>query len=112
MYSQTSEYIVISMKVCYNRFMNEKTKRTINEIEAVCKNNDVEHLYLFGSFAKGTEQMGSDIDVVVKGVNDYRKLEKDIDDIKTLQIINIFNYDTIKNKYLIEDIDRYAKVIY
>ena len=92
--------------------MNEKIQKTLNEIENVCRNNEVAHLYLFGSFAKGTEQIGSDIDVVVKGVNDYRKLERDIDEIKTLHIINIFNYDTIKNKFLIEDIDRYAKVIY
>ena len=89
-----------------------KIQKTLNEIENVCRNNEVAHLYLFGSFAKGTEQIGSDIDVVVKGVNDYRKLERDIDEIKTLHIINIFNYDTIKNKFLIEDIDRYAKVIY
>lgn len=92
--------------------MNTSIQKTLGEIERVCKDNKVSHLYLFGSYAKGTEQVGSDIDVVVKGVHNYKKLKSNIDDIRTLKIINIFNYDTIKNKYLIEDIDQYAKIIY
>ena len=92
--------------------MDERIKNILSEVETICKDNNVLHLYLFGSYAKGTAQLGSDIDVVVKGVPDYTKLKSDIDNIRTIKSINIFNYDTIKNKFLIEDIDQYGKIIY
>ncbi len=92
--------------------MDDKIKKILNEIKTVCENNNVTHLYLFGSYARGTEQIGSDIDIVVKGVNNYKKLKDDIDSIRTLKSINIFNYDTINNKYILEDIDNYGKIIY
>lgn len=69
-------------------------------------------MYLFGSYAKKTERPGSDLDIVVKGVKDINKLKDEIDDIRTLTIINLFNYDKIKNNFLKEDIDAYAKIIY
>ncbi len=93
-------------------YMDSKTQKILHEIEKICRDNDISHLYLFGSYAKGTEQLGSDIDVVVKGVNNYKKLIHNLDDIRTLKTINVFNYDTITNKFLIEDIDQYAKIIY
>lgn len=92
--------------------MNEKIKKLIDEVKNICINNGVSHLYLFGSYAKGTERTGSDVDVVVQGVKNYKKLANDIDNIKTLETINIFNYDKISNKFLIEDIDKYGKIIY
>ena len=61
---------------------------------------------------KKTERPGSDLDIVVKGVKDINKLKDEIDDIRTLTIINLFNYDKIKNNFLKEDIDAYAKIIY
>ena len=92
--------------------MDEKVQKILNEIKIICENHGISHLYLFGSYAKGTELVGSDIDIVIKGVKDYKKLKDDIDNIKTLKFINIFNYDTIKNEYLKKDIDQYAKLIY
>jgi predicted nucleotidyltransferase len=92
--------------------MNEKIKKLIDEVKNICINNGVSHLYLFGSYAKGTERTGSDVDVVVQGVKNYKKLANDIDNIKTLETINIFNYDKISNKFLLEDIDKYGKIIY
>lgn len=92
--------------------MNEKIKKLIDEVKNICINNGVSHLYLFGSYAKGTERTGSDVDVVVQGVKNYKKLANDIDNIKTLETINIFNYDKISNKLLLEDIDKYGKIIY
>lgn len=92
--------------------MNEKIKKLIDEVKNICINNGVSHLYLFGSYAKGTERTGSDVDVVVQGVKNYKKLANDIDNIKTLETINIFNYDKINNKFLLEDIDKYGKIIY
>ncbi len=91
---------------------NEKIRKVLEKIENICKNNNVSHLYLFGSYAKKTERTGSDLDIVVKGVKDIGKLKDEIDGIRTLTIINLFDYDRIKNNYLKEDIDTYAKIIY
>ena len=91
---------------------DEKINNLLLEIEKVCKSNLVSHLYLFGSYAKGTERSGSDIDIVVEGVKNFRTLCEDIENIRTLKIINIFDLDKIKNKFLKEEIDSYAKIIY
>lgn len=40
------------------------------------------------------------------------QLEEDLEEIETLRKIDIFDYDSIKNKYLLEDIDKYGKQIY
>ena len=41
-----------------------------------------------------------------------RVLEKDIEEIDTLRKIDIFDYDSIRNEYLLEDIRKYGKQIY
>ena len=91
---------------------NRKIRDLLEKVENTCKNNNVSHLYLFGSYAKKIERQGSDLDIVVKGVKDNNKLKDEIDGIRTLTIINLFDYDKIKNNYLKEDIDTYAKIIY
>lgn len=91
---------------------DKKTVNLLAQIENICKSNDVSHLYLFGSYAKKTERQGSDLDIVVKGVKNIKKLKDEIDDIRTLTIISLLDYDNIKNNYLKEDIDSYAKIIY
>ena len=60
----------------------------MKEIEKVCRNNNVKHLYLFGSYAKGNNQKGSDIDIVVKGVDNIIKLKEEIDRIATTTEFN------------------------
>lgn len=92
--------------------MNMTFERIMSEIERVCRNNNVKHLYLFGSYAKGNSHKGSDIDIVVKGVNDIIKLKEEIDNIKTLETIDVFDYENCKSPFLREDIDKYAKIIY
>ena len=93
--------------------MNMPFDNIIKEIEKVCRNNNVKHLYLFGSYAKGNNQKGSDIDIVVKGVDNMIKLKEDIDNIKTtLETIDVFNYEMCKSPFLREDIEKYGKIIY
>lgn len=84
----------------------------MKNIEKVCRKNNVSHLYLFGSYARGDNHKGSDIDIVVKGVKEIHKLKEDIDDIRTLETIDVFNYENCKSEYLRKDIDKYAKIIY
>lgn len=84
----------------------------ISEVTAICKSNNVEHLALFGSYAKGTATRYSDLDFIVYGQVDMAKLQEQIDEIMTLKKIDLFEYDLCQNRYLKEDMDRYAKKIY
>ena len=84
----------------------------ISRVTEICKRNDVKHLSLIGSFATGTATPASDIDFVVYGCPDILKLEKQLEEIDTLRKIDIFDYDSIHNEFLLEDIRKYGKQIY
>lgn len=84
----------------------------IERVTEICKRNHVKRLDLFGSFATGTAAPTSDIDFVVYGCPDILKLEEDLDEIETLRTIDVFDYDSIRNEYLLEDIEKYGKQIY
>ena len=84
----------------------------IEKVADVCKKNGVQRLDLFGSFATGTQTPTSDIDFVVYGCKDILHLEDELADIDTLRKIDIFEYESIKNKFLKEDIEKYGKQIY
>lgn len=84
----------------------------IEEVSRICKKNGVQRLDLFGSFATGTAIPVSDIDFVVYGCKDFMKLEWEIDEIDTLRKIDLFEFESIKNEFLLEDIKKYGKQIY
>lgn len=84
----------------------------IRRVTEICKRNDVKHLSLIGSFATGTATPASDIDFVVYDCPDMLKLEKDLESIETLRKIDIFDYHSIHNRFLLEDIEKYGKQIY
>ena len=84
----------------------------IEQVTEICKKNGVKRLDLFGSFATGTSTPTSDIDFVVYGCNNLIKLETDLEQIETLRKIDIFDYDSIHNEFLREDIHKYGKPIY
>lgn len=84
----------------------------IDRVTAICKKNQVKHLALFGSFATGTATPTSDIDFVIYGCKDIMKLEQDMMEIETLRKIDLFEYESIHNEYLLEDIEKYGKQIY
>lgn len=84
----------------------------IDRVSYICKRNGVKRLDLFGSFATGTATPTSDIDFVVYGCPDMLKLEADMESVETLRKIDVFDYDSIKNQYLLEDIQKYGKQIY
>lgn len=84
----------------------------IEKVALICKKNQVKRLKLFGSFATGTATPTSDIDFVVYGCPDIMKLEEDLTEIDTLRKIDIFDYDSIHNPFLLEDIEKYGKQIY
>ena len=84
----------------------------IEQVTEICKKNGVRRLDLFGSFTTGTSTPTSDIDFVVYGCNNLIKLETDLEQIETLRKIDIFDYDSIHNEFLREDIHKYGKQIY
>lgn len=84
----------------------------IEQVTEICKKNGVKRLDLFGSFATGASTPTSDIDFVVYGCNNLIKLETDLEQIETLRKIDIFDYDSIHNEFLREDIHKYGKQIY
>ena len=84
----------------------------VDKVAAICKVNGVKRLDLFGSFATGTALPTSDIDFVVYECEDILKLEKSLEDIDTLRKIDIFEYESIDNEFLLEDIKKYGKQIY
>lgn len=47
-----------------------------------------------------------------KGCKDILKLEDAVEKIETLRKIDVVDYDTVRNQYLKEDIERYGKQIY
>ena len=84
----------------------------IEKVAAICKENGVRRLDLFGSFATGTAAPTSDIDFVVYGCGDMPRLEENISEIDTLRKIDLFDHDSIHNEFLLEDIKKYGKQIY
>lgn len=84
----------------------------LTESEQICRANDVEHLYLFGSFAAGTATDTSDVDLAVKGVSDIGELREKLEQIPTLRKIDVIDYDDCSNQLLKEDIDKYGRKIY
>ena len=84
----------------------------IEQVTEICKKNHVEHLSLFGSYAKGTATKYSDLDFIIYGKVDMERLQEQVDDIMTLKKIDLFEYDLCQNQYLKEDMDRYGRKIY
>ena len=84
----------------------------IDKVTVICKKHGVKRLDLFGSFATGTAVPTSDIDFVVYGCENVPQLEEELSEIETLRKIDIFDYDSIRNDYLLEDIRKYGKQIY
>ena len=84
----------------------------IAQVSQICKRHGVQRLDLFGSFATGTATPTSDIDFVVYGCRDILHLEEELENIDTLRKIDIFEYESINNKFLKEDIEKYGKQIY
>ena len=84
----------------------------LEQVKEICRKDNVSSLVLAGSLAKGTSHPKSDIDIAVYGDFDYFVLADDLDKIDTLRKIDIIDMNTLRNKALEEDIQRYGKVLY
>ena len=50
----------------------------IKQVTDICKKNHVEHLSLFGSYAKGTQTKYSDLDFIIYGKADMEGLQEQV----------------------------------
>ncbi len=89
-----------------------QVQEILGEIIKICRRNKVKELFLFGSYADGTETPTSDIDIIVKGADDIGALQEELDGIRTLKRIDIFDYDACENENLLEAMDHYGKRLY
>ena len=86
---------------------NEMIK-TFEEIE------EIEKVILFGSRAKNTYKISSDIDLAVKFKNADKKLTliRRLEDIRCILKFDVLNLDTISNEKLLENIKNDGKNIF
>ena len=93
------------------------TNGQLEILTQVFKNRpEVQTVKLYGSRAKGTFHERSDIDLVVFGAGIDRfliaELLLDLDDSDLPYTVDLQNYQELKNRALIEHIDRVGVVIY
>ena len=99
--------------------MNETglTRQQLELLQQVFKKHpEVQTVKLYGSRAKGTFHERSDVDLVVLGTGIDRfliaELLLDLDDCNLPYAVDLQNYQELKNRALIEHIDRVGLVIY
>jgi len=82
----------------------------IKIVELIKKNNQILEVILFGSRAKGSFHEGSDVDLAIKGnnitLNDILDLANDLDNLNLPYKFDLVCYDKIKEKELIDHINR------
>jgi len=89
----------------------------IEKIITVFENNPkVDKALIFGSRAKGNYRADSDIDIAVKGtgitLDDILKMQMEMEEKGILNKVDLLDYDAVKEKAVIEHIDRVGIVVY
>jgi len=91
---------------------NTTIEEIIDQVTEISRQHNILHLSLFGSYATGEATESSDIDFVAYGIGNKDSYLEQIDQIRTLKTIDIFDYDSIRNPRLKEDIEKYGRKIY
>lgn len=91
-------------------------EKILKEIKNICiKHQNIEKVILFGSRAVDKEKYNSDIDLAVIGEFDFlfcERLKEEFENIPTLLKFDVVDYNNITNQELINDVNKYGKVIY
>ena len=90
------------------------------EISALCNVlasvPEVEEAIIYGSRARGTNKISSDIDITLKGSNltylQLALLDAKIDDLYLPYFVDLSLFSMLRNTDLIESIEREGKVLY
>ena len=91
--------------------------KTQKKIASVLKQYpQVEQAILYGSRAKGTSKLGSDIDLTLKGkdldLHVLNRISRDLDDLLLPYNIDLSIYHRIKDQDVLDHIHRVGKEIY
>ena len=85
-------------------------------VSVLSSTRNIEKAIVYGSRAKRTNRKYSDVDLTLVGDNlthhDLNKVEMEIDDLLLPYEFDISLYSSLKNKEIIEHINRVGKVIY
>lgn len=87
----------------------------LNLLEKFLRYQKIDAIILFGSRAMGNFKPTSDVDLCVKGPlseNEFSSLKTSLSEISLPYTIDLLYYETIKEKALIEHIDRFGKKLY
>ncbi|MBQ8168354.1 nucleotidyltransferase domain-containing protein [bacterium] len=80
------------------------------------KYSGIEQVIIFGSRATGNFKNSSDIDFAIKGKNiDFKFIQHisaEIDELSTPYMYDIVDYNSITNKNLLENVNKFGKVFY
>ncbi len=92
-------------------------RSTLNKLCSVFQRHDaIESVVLYGSRAKGTYKVGSDIDLTINGrllpFLELMQIEGQIDDLYLPYMVDLSQYEKLTNSDLIEHIDRIGVNIY
>lgn len=90
------------------------------ELQALCSTlasiPEVEEAIIYGSRARGTNRIASDIDITLKGTAltylQLAILDAKIDDLYLPYFVDLSLFSMLKNPDLLESIDREGKVLY
>ena len=84
--------------------------------EALASIPEVEEAIIYGSRARGTNRVSSDVDITLKGSNltylQLALLDAKIDDLYLPYFVDLSLFSMLKNQDLIESIEREGKVIF
>lgn len=92
------------------------SQRTLSLIKGVFKKHpQVSQVLIYGSRAKGTYRLGSDIDLILKGkdiaLETLFKIENELDELLLLYKFDVSIYDKITDCDILEDINSAGKII-
>ena len=93
--------------------LSSKTIADIQEIFA--KHDSIETAVIYGSRAKGTFKIGSDIDLTLRGnlqLTELLKIENELDDLLLPYKIDLSIENQIANMDLLEHINRVGQLFY
>ncbi len=97
----------------YKFGLNQQTIQKITDVFLQYKS--IKKVIIYGSRAKGTHKIGSDIDLTLKGdisLSLLLKIENDIDDLLLPYKVDLSIYDQIDNSSVREHIDRIGEVFF
>lgn len=91
------------------------TDRTINElIEYFSSKPDIEKVIIFGSRAKNTHKVGSDIDFAIITDNHeyFHRISDELEQLPTPYKFDVIDYKTITQENILKSIDQYGQIFY